>query len=461
MRSHVSHLTLALMLAGIADPALAGSLLGTTINKAETNSATSINAADLNDLPDVSAADILDRLPGLTVNGVGTATQDPATGRIQLRGLGSNRALVLVDGRRQPNGYVFPNATLPAAAIERIEVCREGAAAVYGSDAVAGVINVITTAKHTRTGLATETGGTFVNPAASLDFNLKGIGYGSYYTRCLDVGRIMPLELSVGLSGYRLDGSGDLSFQSYLGGLGVTGIGGVPGVFINSPTDLETGFINVERYSSEFSTELSLPLDIGVYDGLNLGRFDPMRGTPSVGVTSVFGGFRLGQLNQDEQSQFNAYTPAFGLNGDWLAEYDTQFDGQFAGVYAGVEHSHAFEGPRNSVTTLNLGASLGFDLYKFDVREQVDATGLGGALNYSNTQVYDFTGNQFRAGLTASIDWSRDNLSLGTYLSLDWGKHPEIGRSLPDSDAFGALDPVYSLDGRLSSTLGIYAKYRF
>ena len=82
----------------------------------------------------------------------GTDHIDPA----QLRGLGSDQVLVLVNGkRRHQSALVNVNGTvnrgqvgtdlsaIPATAIERIEVLRDGAAAQYGSDAIAGVINVV------------------------------------------------------------------------------------------------------------------------------------------------------------------------------------------------------------------------------------------------------------------------------------------------------------------------------
>jgi len=82
----------------------------------------------------------------------GTDHVDPA----QLRGLGSDQVLVLVNGkRRHQSALVNVNGTvnrgqvgtdlsaIPATAIERIEVLRDGAAAQYGSDAIAGVINII------------------------------------------------------------------------------------------------------------------------------------------------------------------------------------------------------------------------------------------------------------------------------------------------------------------------------
>lgn len=75
-----------------------------------------------------------------------------ATANANLRGLGANSTLVLLNGRRlanHPFGTIGGNAavdlnSIPFAAIERIEVLRDGASAVYGTDAVGGVINFIT-----------------------------------------------------------------------------------------------------------------------------------------------------------------------------------------------------------------------------------------------------------------------------------------------------------------------------
>lgn len=65
-----------------------------------------------------------------------------------LRGLGSQYTLVLLDGRRVASqaigGYATDLNAIPLAAIERIEVLRDGASAIYGTDAIGGVINFIT-----------------------------------------------------------------------------------------------------------------------------------------------------------------------------------------------------------------------------------------------------------------------------------------------------------------------------
>ncbi len=74
----------------------------------------------------------------------------PAASTIGLRGLSASRTLVLLNGRRLAPAGVGPQLiaadlnTLPTSVVQRIEVLREGASSVYGSDAIAGVVNIIT-----------------------------------------------------------------------------------------------------------------------------------------------------------------------------------------------------------------------------------------------------------------------------------------------------------------------------
>ena len=100
----------------------------------------------LRDLPQASSAGTF------TENGgVGGADGSPAgSSGVSLRGLGSSSTLVLVNGRRVAvdsftngfNSFVNVNA-IPMSALERVEVLTDGASSVYGSDAIAGVINFI------------------------------------------------------------------------------------------------------------------------------------------------------------------------------------------------------------------------------------------------------------------------------------------------------------------------------
>lgn len=90
---------------------------------------------------------VLNALPQ-TIPGFGSSSNNPGNGTatVNLRGLGSSRTLVLVDGRRylqSSQGGVVDLNTIPAALIKQVEVVTGGASAVYGSDALAGVVNFV------------------------------------------------------------------------------------------------------------------------------------------------------------------------------------------------------------------------------------------------------------------------------------------------------------------------------
>jgi len=99
----------------------------------------------LNDLPQFTPAGSasLQSTAGTAFTG---ADQAPGAATLDLRGLGANRSLVLLNGRRaQPvNAQLVVDVnTIPSAAIRNVEVITGGAAAVYGADAIAGVVNFI------------------------------------------------------------------------------------------------------------------------------------------------------------------------------------------------------------------------------------------------------------------------------------------------------------------------------
>ena len=113
---------------------------------------TVISGADMMDMGITNVADILNKLPSSTV-GISPETSNNTIfsnglNQTNLRGLGSDRTLVLVNGRRFVAGSNGSSAvdlnTIPTAMVSRIEVITGGASAVYGSDAIAGVINIIT-----------------------------------------------------------------------------------------------------------------------------------------------------------------------------------------------------------------------------------------------------------------------------------------------------------------------------
>ena len=89
---------------------------------------------------------------GSTVQAQATGFQTGAISTISLRGLGSGRTLILINGRRSAPygggsvgqaGNSVDISAIPIGAIERVEILRDGASAIYGSDAIAGVVNFI------------------------------------------------------------------------------------------------------------------------------------------------------------------------------------------------------------------------------------------------------------------------------------------------------------------------------
>lgn len=94
-----------------------------------------------------SVADFLDTLPTFPV--VSDAQNFGIESTVSLRGLPIGTTLVLLDGRRLENGGLtagtfFDLNNIPLAAVQRIEVVENGASAIYGSDAIGGVVNIIT-----------------------------------------------------------------------------------------------------------------------------------------------------------------------------------------------------------------------------------------------------------------------------------------------------------------------------
>lgn len=106
-----------------------------------------VGAAELAAKGVVNTENLLNTLPQAAPGVTGTVNNgNGGVATVNLRGLGSNRTLVLVDGRRQvpttSAGTVDINL-IPPAMIDRIDVVTGGASAVYGSDAIAGVVNFI------------------------------------------------------------------------------------------------------------------------------------------------------------------------------------------------------------------------------------------------------------------------------------------------------------------------------
>ncbi len=148
------------------------SVTGSNIRRAEAEGSNPVQVIDRETLATSGKITVADALRSISAN-TGNATNETSnsgwasgSAGIGLRGLSQKNTLVLLNGRRLAN-YGFPSNglsdtfvnlnALPLVAVERIEVLKDGASAVYGSDAVAGVVNIIT--RQTFEGL--EVGGSY------------------------------------------------------------------------------------------------------------------------------------------------------------------------------------------------------------------------------------------------------------------------------------------------------------
>lgn len=147
---------------------------------------TAITAEEIRATGATNIGDLMTRLPALTPSyTLGNSTRFIGTagvGLLDLRGMGTSRTLVLVNGRRHVGATAGSTSvdvnTIPVEWIERVEVITGGASAVYGADAVAGVVNFIMKKSFDgaevrgQTGMADEGGfnRSFVSFSAGTDF---------------------------------------------------------------------------------------------------------------------------------------------------------------------------------------------------------------------------------------------------------------------------------------------------
>ena len=211
----------------------------------------------------INTEDLLNTLPQ-TVAGLTSTSNNPGNGTasIDLRGLGANRTLVLVNGRRaQPNGAagIVDINTIPPALIENVEVLTGGASSVYGADAVSGVVNFI---------LRDD----FDGIQANIGYNATEQGDGDILNANLTIGANSAdgkgnATFSVGWTDRQAVLQGDREFSNVAlfdngagDGLEPGGSSGVPG------TSIFAGF--------DFGEPIPADADIGAGPNVGLGVFD-------------------------------------------------------------------------------------------------------------------------------------------------------------------------------------------
>lgn len=212
-----------------------------------------VEAAQFERTGSINTENLLNTLPQ-TVPGLDRTSNNPGNGSatVNLRGLGSNRTLVLVNGQRavpfSSAGVVDLN-TIPISLVQNVQVLTGGASSVYGADAVAGVVNFIYNDNFE--GLETDLGFQMTQDGDAGLFN-AGITMGAN----IDGGRgNVALNVSYANRESLLQGDRDFSrtalFDDGNGGLEPGGSSGVPGTSIFSGFDFGNGVTGPATFDAD------------------------------------------------------------------------------------------------------------------------------------------------------------------------------------------------------------------
>jgi iron complex outermembrane receptor protein len=359
-----------------------------------------------------------------------------------LRGLSPDETLVLVNGKRLHNaawvntgGTIGKGATptdlnqIPAAAIGRIEILRDGASAQYGSDAIAGVINILLREDTTIHGTASA-GTTYDGGGDTYEFSLGGgiklgddgfINATGYYRDHKGANRALPdtRQFYFGLSP---TGTPQPLSARYGAGLGLNPPGGVAGTTLD-PREA-TVDRNVWRFADEGDTKdasvvVNLKKPIGDAELYGFGGYRESKAHSNASFRragqdeNVRAIFPDGFLPFVDTKSID-YSAGLGLRGDLSG-----WDWDLSSVYGG----NSIEYRPNNTLNATLGAASPTSFYA------------GKFTNWQSTTDLTFS-RDFDAGLAAPI-----GLAVGAELRYDGYK---ISPGEPDSYAFG---PSRVLDG--------------
>jgi iron complex outermembrane receptor protein len=192
---------------------------GSRIKKAEVEGQTPVLTITSQDIEATGLGSIGDVIQRLTVSGSSLNTKFNSAGNfgfppdgggvgsgsttISLRNLGAKRTLILVDGLRWVNESSASGVsaavdlnTIPASIVDRIEILKDGASSLYGSDAIAGVINIITKKKQDGLGLHLYAGDYSTGDGKTYSGNVSLGGSTDRFDFFVDLSRFKQNEIS-------------------------------------------------------------------------------------------------------------------------------------------------------------------------------------------------------------------------------------------------------------------------
>ncbi|QLC66370.1 TonB-dependent receptor [Flavobacterium sp. LPB0248] len=363
--------------------------------------------------PQTSVTQILNYVaPSFTSNPTSTADATDHVDPAQLRGLGPDQVLILVNGkRRHTSALVNINGSpgrgsvgtdlnaIPSFAIERIEVLRDGAAAQYGSDAIAGVINIVL--------------------KKNANYLTGGIQYGA--------------NLSSGSNNFEGGADGqtaqiDLNYGTSLG---------KPGSFLNI-----TGTA-VTRQATSRAGIRSNPI-FNAYNAV-----ENRAAQDGVEINSLFSNINTTTNSAQILSSLKQYAPQVGyfttVQQNAIASASTIAQMQTALNFDVTNNELAYRGQQRSDYNMSVGQSeLASGQAYYNAKYPLTET----------TSLYSFGGISYRSG--KSYAFNRLPNGSGTFTQVyQNGFLPEIESKILDaSAAVGVTTELFGFDTDLSTTLG-------
>lgn len=363
--------------------------------------------------PQTSVTQILNYVaPSFTSNPTSTADATDHVDPAQLRGLGPDQVLILVNGkRRHTSALVNINGSpgrgsvgtdlnaIPSFAIERIEVLRDGAAAQYGSDAIAGVINIVL--------------------KKNANYLTGGIQYGA--------------NLSSGSNNFEGGADGqtaqiDLNYGTSLG---------KPGSFLNV-----TGTAVTRQATSRAGIRSN-----GIFNAYN--AVENRAAQNGVEINSLFSNINTTANSAQILSSLKQYAPQVGYfttaQQNAIASASTIAQMQTALNFDVTNNELAYRGQQRSDYNMSVGQSeLASGQLYFNAKYPLSET----------TSLYSFGGVSYRGG--KSYAFNRLPNGSGTFTQVyQNGFLPEIESKILDaSAAVGVNTQLFGFDTDLSTNLG-------
>lgn len=365
-----------------------------------------------------------------------TAHFDPA----DLRGLGPSRTLVLINGKRKnQSALVYINDTpgkgevgtdmksIPAEAIERIEVLRDGASAQYGSDAIAGVINIV---------LKKNVEFTNVNVNSGITTKGDGFNIGADVNSTLNVGKKGFVNFTVSYYQQQLTNRAGKPGEDTLFGVSASN------PWIQQNPDLGMTVGQPEMKEGEIFYNASFPFENSKGDFYNFGGFSYRKGTSFALYRTPYWVQDPYNLLHDANSTYEGFQPTFETNiEDFYNTFGTKFN--LLGFKADLSGTFGLNAVDYTIgNTINpaLGASsptnfkaggyafnnliANFDLNRSfgqfslaigtEARQETFKSYAGEPASYFGSGAQSFPGIQ----PANSVNKSRTN--IGVYANLDW-----------------------------------------